>query len=716
MRAVALAVALTVCVASASHAQGASRVSASRATASRATASREMAPRNAPATLTRSGDHVQLRYDGRTIFDGTIAGVDSATVFSALTDTAGGRVTQVIKWTSFSRSRLLLRGTITAGDESFPAQVDRPEDALPIVRHSIGLSRSALNRAVYDRTRDFVVSADFPSTVSIAPLDSGTSGITYRFDERGQEVSLRFRPRYYQRHRGLTRFEPWTYRVRRDVPIGWTSWFAFFDKVTEADIKRTADMMAERLAPWGYSVLQLDDGYQQLPIGEPSHWLTPNAKFPSGMAALAQYERERGLLPAIWTNVAFADAAWAHAHSAYFLRDARGAPIRGNWVGYAMDGTNPRTFRDLMQPVYAGFRDMGYGYFKLDALRHLRYEGYNSNSAAFASRGVSREDVFRRLVAQVRHTIGDRAFLLACWGARPELIGLVDAVRIGDDGFGYGGLAQYNSFNNVVWRNDPDHIELSKPDAYAAITATTLTGSHLMLTDKPEFYVSARSELARRAAPVLFTVPGQLYDIDPSRSARINDVATELSGAGPRPFDADQAKVTDLYLLDVNRPFERWTVLGRTGGAPRSLPMRELGLSDSNDYLVYEAWTHRFDGIARGILALGTIDSTIGAESLCIRERANHPQVVATSRHLTCGAPDLHEVTWADHTLRGASDLVANEPYDVVLYEPDGFRRDQVTALGANIVSDRVAGRVRTVRLMATTAKRATWFVQYVTP
>ena len=31
-------------------------------------------------------------------------------------------------------------------------------------------------------------------------------------------------------------------------------------------------------------------------------------------------------------------------------------------------------------------------------------------------------------------------------------------------GFGYGGFAQFNSFNNVVWRNDPDHIELSQPE------------------------------------------------------------------------------------------------------------------------------------------------------------------------------------------------------------------------------------------------------------
>lgn len=676
-------------------------------------AQRPVAPPHAAAMVSVSGAHVRLVYDRRTIFDGTIDGVDSATTFQTLVDSTGGHVTQVLKWTSFSKSRLALRGRVSAGDESFPAESDRNQDALPIVRHSIGLSHSRLNRAIYDRTRDWVLSADYPSRVRITPIDSGANGITFAIDERGAEVSLRFRPRFYQKHRGLAHFEPWTYRVRRDVPIGWTSWFAFFDKVTEADIKRTADMMATRLKPWGYTVLQLDDGYQQLPIGVPAHWLTPNAKFPSGMGALARYEVKRGLQPAIWTNVSFADAPWATANPSYFVRDTSGAPVRGNWVGYVMDGSNPHTFTDLMQPVYRGFREMGYTYYKLDALRHLRYEGYNSNSAAFASRGLDREDVFRALVQQVRATIGRNAFLLACWGARPELIGLVDAVRIGDDGFGYGGLAQYNSFNNVVWRNDPDHIELSKPDAYAAITATTLTGSHLMLTDKPEFYASKRSELARRAAPVSFTVPGQLFDIDPSRSARINDAATQLSGAGPRPFDAAQARVTDLYLLDVNTPFERWTVLGRTGGANRRLAFRELGLSDSSDYLVYEAWTHRFMGVQRGAVSLSGVDSSIGAQSLCIRERLPHPQVVATSRHVTCGAADLHDVQWRDDTLLGTSDLVAGEAYDLIVYEPSGSTFRDVSVNGARVASTVRTGPIRTIRLTVLDSGRVVWRVRY---
>jgi len=54
---------------------------------------------------------------------------------------------------------LTLSGTVFASGEAFPAEVDRRDNALPIVRTSVGLSHSSLNRAVYDRARDWVLAA-----------------------------------------------------------------------------------------------------------------------------------------------------------------------------------------------------------------------------------------------------------------------------------------------------------------------------------------------------------------------------------------------------------------------------------------------------------------------------------------------------------------------------------------------------------------------------
>ena len=356
---------------------------------------------------------------------------------------------------------------------------------------------------------------------------------------------------------------------------------------------------------------------------------------------------------------------------------------------------------------------MGYQYFKVDALRHLRYEGYNSHADYCRARERSREDEYRAFVARLRSTIGRDRFILACWGPRPELIGLVDAMRIGDDGFGYGGLAQYNSFNNVVWRNDPDHIEVASRDAYAAAMATSLTGSHLMLTDRADVYRGPRIEVARRTSPVPTTVPQQVFDVDPSRSSQLARANDEVSGAGPRPLDADQLPVTHLFLLDVVRPFERWTVLGRTGGEERTVRFADLGLRDSTDYLVFEFWSRRMVRSNTSGFAFPPLDSAFRAQAFCIRERSAHPQVMATSRHVTCGGPDLEQVTWSDAALSGRSVTVLGDRYVLYVAEPPGWTFSQVKATGARVVSAVRRNGVREVSLEPLQGGRVEWRVEY---
>ncbi len=75
-------------------------------------------------------------------------------------------------------------------------------------------------------------------------------------------------------------------RVPDHVPTGWCSWYYFYNKVSEADVvANLADMVREK-HPAEY--VQIDDGFQ----AHTGDWLTPNAKFPSGMKALADQIRD----------------------------------------------------------------------------------------------------------------------------------------------------------------------------------------------------------------------------------------------------------------------------------------------------------------------------------------------------------------------------------------------------------------------------------------
>ena len=690
-----------ICIASAA---GAQRVDARAQSAVRV-------PANAPLRVVIAGDRVEMTYDGRRLLDAHLTTRGRLDIRS-LADTASGAITQVIKFTAFGDSaRVTLTGLVAASAEGFPVEAEPRTDALPVVRNASGLSHNRLNRGVYDRQRDWLLSVDAPARVRVTP-GAGADSTRFAVDASGFEVAIRFRPRFFARHRGVSRFAPWMAPVKRASVAGWTSWFAFVDTITEAHIRATAAVFADALLPFGYTVLQVDDGYQRLPLGPPANWLRANAKFPSGVDGLRRLITQAGLVPGIWTNVAFEDTAYARAHAGLFVRDAYGKPAYGNWIGFPLDGSSRAALDTLVRPVYTQLAAQGWRYYKLDALRHLRYEGYNSFAADFRLRRLDREQSFRNVVVAVRESIGAPAWLLACWGIRPELVGLVDAVRVGTDGFGYGGFAQYNSWNNVVWRNDPDHVEIAKPDGYRAATIASLTGSLLMLTDPPDVYRTPRVEAARRTAPVLFTVPQQIFDVDPSRSQLIAGAATETSGSGSRPFDADRALVVPLYLLDVNRPFERWSVLARTGGED-TIRFASLGIVDDSPQLVFEFWTRRFVGAHIGGFAPGPIDPAFGVQVFCLRTQLPRPQLIATSRHVSCGGTELTAMSWDGATLEGASAMVANDPYELWITEPAGWRLAEVQVQGATVEANDANGEVRTMRLRSVRGGPSSWRIRY---
>jgi len=643
-----------------------------------------LAPPNEPARVEIAGDTIRIRYNGTLVYEARLNRAFTPDE-RAVTVRTGDAVDQVLSLHARDRSGMLeLTGTATASDEAFPCESDRPSGALPVVRHSSGLGSSLLNNAVYDRRYDWVLSVDdrHHTGVSIVPARQANGSRTFAFSALGREIVLRFRPRFYQKHRGLSLFEPWTYRAWPDPVVGWSSWYAFFDRVTEQDIRQISDVMAEVLEPYGYQYVQIDDGYQR-GTGLPELWLKPNDKFPSGLSALAAYIRSKGLTPGIWTNATFSQTDYAEQHKEWFVRDATGAVARGNWIDHPVDASVPAALDTLVRPIYRELRGMGWGYFKLDALRHLRYEGYNTYRDYFAARHVEPADAFRRYVSAVRDEIGRDRFLLACWGIRPELVGVVDGCRLGTDGFSYAGLAQFNSYNNVVWRNDPDHIELSDTEAWRSTMVTSLTGSMLLLTDKPDRYRTAFVDPARRAAPVLVTLPGQLYDVDPSRSSEIRRVDSEVSGRDPKTFDAGRTPAVQLYLLEVNRPFESWVVLGRTGGQFDEIRFEDLGLPANKEYVVFEFWQKKYVGTHAGGFSPGDLPRRFNSQVFVIRERRAHPQLVATSRHLTAGGVDLLDVTWTDGMLAGRSRVVAGDPYDIYFTEPPGWEFTSLQCDGA---------------------------------
>jgi hypothetical protein len=619
---------------------------------------------------------------------------------------------QLINISAANFNKFELFANVMGSDESIACESDPRINGLKVVRNTIGQSHSLLNNAIYERKHDWLLSFDavYPKLVINAE-----ASFNYTIHFSGTELIIRFKPNYYQKHRGLSYFNPEQYSVWKKPVVGWCSWFAYFNKVTELDVKKTTDVLSNKLAPFGLNYVQIDDGYQQTPIGMPETWLETNKKFPSGLSALSKYIQSKGLTPALWTNVAFNDSAAAYAHKELFVRNENGNPAIGNWIGYSMDGLNPKAIQTLITPVYKELNKEGWQYIKLDALRHLKYEGYNSNSAYFLQKKANRNEAYRNIVRAVRNETGKDHFLMACWGIRPELVGIVDGCRIGNDGYSYAGLAQFNSYNNIIWRNDPDHIELSPKEAYRSCVATSLTGSLFMLTDKAEVYENSKLiEAAKRSIPVLYTQPAQVYDVDPSRSALIAQADVEMSGSGPRPFDASSSSTTGLFSLEINKPFENWVVLGRLDDRDQTISVKDLGLNDQKEYLLFEFWRKEFRGIVKKQFNPGTIDSNFHCQVFCLREKQNHPQLLATNRHISCGALEIESMQWNNRQLNGSSTLVADDVYTMYIYEPEGYSNTKVTALNADVLKNEKEGMIRKISLQSKNNSVVHWEIDYI--
>ena len=673
------------------------------------------APPNTPALLTREGNTIILSYAGVEIMSLTTDLSPDAFTVKELKEEPDGKVSHLFTVSTPDGRPMNISGIIRAGKESFTCEADRRIEGTQVVRHTFGLSHSLLNRAVYDRRSDWLLSADQSYTsasLRIVPEVTDSTGITYEVRMTGNEVTFRFRPHYYQRHRGLTYYEPWTYDVWKEPVAGWCSWFAYKTSVTEENVREAADILAETMKPYGLEYIQIDDGYQQ-PGGSPEAWINSNNKFPSGLDSLAAYISSRGFKPGIWTNVAVHDSAWAYSHPGWFVRNDDGTPASGRWIGYILNGSDKEMPDSVISPVYSRFRDEGWKYFKLDALRHLLFEGYNSHSGFFSGGSAGREEAFRNVVRRVREETGPDNFLLACWGVLPGVVGLADGCRIGNDGYGYTALAQYNSFNNVVWRNDPDHIELTPQEAYRSCIATSLTGSLFMVTDKPEVYRTDLITPARKSLPVLFTLPGQVFDLDPSRSANLDRVSTEMSGSGERESDGSRTSPFDLFMLELNMPWERWCVLGRLGDKEDFISLTDLGLEQGKEYLLYEFWSDTFLGVVTDTVRFGSIDPRFNCQLFCIRPLQPNPQVLATSRHISCGATDLSAVTWNKGSLSGTSNIVPGDEYTLIINEPAGYSTPVVTLTGGTLVSDKRDGTVRRIRMVSPDSKEFSWKIDY---
>ncbi|MBK7643010.1 MAG: alpha-galactosidase [Planctomycetes bacterium] len=637
---------------------------------------------------------------------------------------------------------LQLSGDVHTSAEGLAAEMrGAAQQRFPLVRTSVGQSRNLRNDAIYDRHWDWLLSAK-GGTTRIAQAKRNADAQSFHLETRGPALELDFAPLWMQRHRNLPEYRPWTYRVFKDSVSGWCSWWAYRDTIDSKKLESVADALAaQHMNEFGLKWLQIDDGYQT-GKGLPSGWLEWNQKFEGGAEATADLIQKRGFRPGIWVYSAFSDADYAREHADWFVHDAQGALVKGPWVDFGLDANVQAALDAVVKPTYRGLKKLGFGYVKVDSLRHLLYDAYNHAIPALAKEGATPQATLRKYLEAVRKALGGETYLLACWGVLPEVIGVADGCRLGGDGFGPATLQQYNSWNGLVWRNDPDHCDVmpswkevaGKGDAAIAEarkesilrpTLASMAGAVLMLSDPAEVYADPRNlEGAKRALPVLFSVPGQTYDFDARKTdALLAGKRTNiLSGKDPSPIDADQqGTLAPWWLQEIDRSFEHWNVLARFDTAGKGLAesdvrFEDLGLEPEPEYLVYEFWSKRLVPVARSGFRAPAAEQG-ATQVFAIREKLDHPQLLSTSRHISQGAVELSELAWNPGTLalEGVSDLIAGDPYEVTVFVPKGWKAKN-SRIGVSETETRIDGDLARFSLLPAISQKMFWTISFEKP
>jgi hypothetical protein len=526
-----------------------------------------------------------------------------------------------------------------------------------------------------------------------------------RFDVAVHEDGYRldFIHDLYRKGKGIDYFSAMDRTRFTAPPSGWCTWYFYYLNITEQEMKKNTDWMAEHLKPYGLEYVQLDDGFQLLAgDGEQAEsWTEWNEKFPSGHEEMAGYIHDKGFKAGLWlTPFSQGSDALVQAHPDWFLRDEDGEVVKTFKGSMTLDASNDGVLEGWFGPLFTELSD--WDYYKIDGQTTV-IEAYRRHAERFAQ-SMSGDEAYRRGVGKIRETIGDDRFLLNCWGTVPEGIGIVNGARTGGDIWAsWQGLMpakrateDWYYTHNICWYTDPDTVLVRPPltfdQAKVWVSLVGLTGQLLMASDKMYELPEERVELLRRIYPALPLYPMEFY-----------------------PLGEDQLDIIDLK---VNKTFYKWDVIGLFNWDRKDKIMgagiKEIGRR-LRTYALYDFWEGKFLGLTDGSFFLNVPKQGCRVFSL-MQAFPDRPTLLATSRHITMGGLDLTDYRWnsRERNIRGISDhLVAGEPYTLTFYLPDGLdRADRVVAEGAE-TEIRHKGRIEEIVLTPSAAGRLSWEISF---
>ena len=566
--------------------------------------------------------------------------------------------------------RLVLSGTVGTAEnpceDGFSTRIGRCGVGL---RAALGPAVSYGDNAILDRKSG--------ATVLIGNERGGGAprslALGFDFDKNAYTIALTEERVHFELKRGV--FEdilgiPYKAINKSTVfptpPAGWMTWYAVGFAATEQVVLENAELMKRKLSDYGASAVWVDWEWQhethfkEPPRGVDVFHPLPE-RYPHGLAYLADRLSGMGLVPALWVGFTHEPGTteFIEKHPETVLLDY---PY---WYGrYTFDTSHPTWREEYLIPAAKTVPAMGYRALKWDCLPLCLTASDVAYDKMYGKQGPWR--ALHEAVEIVRNTVGEDFYMMSCSGAtdRPVLFAadVFDGARIGEDVFTWEAfertarrLCHLYLMHNTILYCDPDNVVIrdeynaSPLEKRARIALVSLLGLPITIGDD------------------LRTLPEE--DVDYYRFA--------LPTLDAHPTDLRDYRTEDKVLpvrLSVVKPFTSFTALGVFNFADEERTVtltlaEDLGLTEGA-YHVYDTFERVYGGIAEGALTLTLAPHE--CRVLRLTPTADIPTVIATSRHITGGAPDLLALAYQDGRLCGKSAVIGGCDYTVTIATPDG--------------------------------------------
>lgn len=630
-----------------------------------------------------------------------------------------------VKWRGTGEVVASYHGIMTENPSYLPQQ--NPE----CMYLALGTVGGAIFHDLFDRATDTAI--QFPKQAELQLGSGDPLGLELTLPFTGS-VQIRLTSDYYTKILGVPFYIPFDEARSPRPPMTWSSWTSYYAGVTEADVVKNTDWLAQHLQPYGFQYVVLDDGYDRGP-GDTHYWMEnwDQKKFPHGPKWLADYIKSKGLHPGMWL-VPNSYAGAVKEHPEWYVYDKQGEIIM-DYATPALDSSNPEVLA-FLKKLFTTLDGWGFEYYKFDGEHALPKYVPAVDPTRLHNPNADPVAVYRHRLEVIREVLGPKAFIEACPAGTPlNGIGYFNSYFNGHDAYNnwhgmhslFSSLNANTFLNRMVVYNMPgegmelgqrksvEEIQKERPaevvdtarqredpligfgltmaEARTLVSLVALTGVAYPLGGVMPELPADRLPLLQRTMPTMPIRPLDLFsrgtDLDWDTFKHVS--ADEYIHNYPEIFDLKVNAISGVY--DV-LALPNW----RTATVAKSVAFADkLGLNPDGHYIAFDFWNQKLLGVFQKQLSVEIEGHDTRVVS--IHPLLEHPQLIGISRHIS-GAYSILDLAWDEskRELHGTSETIAGDQYTLFVYVPDqtSVLQVQVTPLDG-VLGQKLQGNLLSV-------------------